>query len=430
MSGIVSKLLKDVEIPKMFRVNQLLPKDKIAIPEIPGIINTILSPKKFSSKIKPGMRIAITAGSRGVDNVALITKSIADFVKLKGGEPFVVPAMGSHGGASAEGQKQILIGYGLTEDYLGCPILSSMEVKLIGKTDDGRDVYIDKYAAEADGIIVSCRVKPHTGFRGPYESGIMKMMAIGLGKQQGAEYCHNEGFKNMAENVPRFGNAIIKHGPVLFAVAMIENAFDQTRRIAAVNSEEIAAVEPELLKEAYASMGKLIVGECDVLIVDEIGKNISGAGLDPNIAGTFITPYASGGLKWQRLALLDLTDVSCGNAIGIGPATSITKKLFDKMDLNAMYANGITSTVLGNSKIPAIMDNDKEAIQICIRTCTGIDKSKIKVIRIVNTLEIEHILLSEAYYDEIQNFPDLVIESESKPMIFDENENLASGIFD
>ncbi len=429
MSGIVSKLLKDVPVPKMFRVKQLLTREKIPVENIPAVVAEGLSAEKIAAKIKPGMRIAITAGSRGVDNVALITKSIADHLKSLGAEPFVVPAMGSHGGASAEGQRHILEGYGVTEEYVGCPILSSMEVTCVGQTEDGRDVYIDKFAAEADGIIVSCRVKPHTGFRGPYESGIMKMMTIGLGKQYGAEQCHNEGFKNMGENVPRFGKAIIKHAPILCAVAMVENAFDKTMKIAAVDAPDIAEEEPKLLKEAYAAMGKIIVGECDVLIVDEIGKDISGAGMDPNITGTFITPYASGGLKSQRIAILDLTEESCGNAIGIGPATSITRRLFDKMDLNSMYANGITSTVLGNSKIPAIMDTDKEAIQICLRTCTGVDKEKLKVVRIVNTLEIEHILLSEAYLEEMKNYPDLIVESEPAEMVFNEKGELTSGIF-
>lgn len=173
----VSQLVSNVKIPKMFKIKQHFPRPKINIEDIPSIINHQLSENKFTKKIKPGMNIAITAGSRGVANVALITKTIADFVKSKGAHPFIVPAMGSHGGATAEGQKEILEGYGITEDYIGCPIISSMEVKNIGKNEDGGDVFIDKHAAEADGIIVSCRIKPHTAFRGPYESGIMKMMA-------------------------------------------------------------------------------------------------------------------------------------------------------------------------------------------------------------------------------------------------------------
>ncbi|WP_349772460.1 lactate racemase domain-containing protein [Lacrimispora xylanisolvens] len=195
----VANLVKDVTVPRMFRVRQIFPRNKIEPEEIPDIIKKLLSEEKFSSQIKPGMKIAITAGSRGIANNALTTKCIADFIKSKGAQPFVVPAMGSHGGSTAAGQREILRGYGITEEYLQCPILSSMEVKKIGVNEEGTDVYIDKYAAEPDGIVIGCRIKPHTAFRGPYESGIMKMMAIGLGKQYGAQVCHEAGFKHMAK---------------------------------------------------------------------------------------------------------------------------------------------------------------------------------------------------------------------------------------
>ena len=244
----VADMVKETYVPKMFRVKQIFPRPKIEPEEIPDIIRKLLNDEKFASRVKPGMRIAITAGSRGIANVALTTKCIADFVKSRGAYPFVVPAMGSHGGATAEGQKEILAGYGITEDYMECPIISSMEVKEIGVNEEGRDVFIDKNAAEADGIILGCRIKPHTAFRGPYESGMMKMMAIGLGKQYGAEVCHEQGFKNMAKNVPMFGKCIIKNAPILFAVPTIENAFDETCKITAVAAEEIEALEPGLLK--------------------------------------------------------------------------------------------------------------------------------------------------------------------------------------
>ncbi len=217
----VAELVSDQKLPKMFRIRQKFPRERILPEDIPGVIEKLLAEEKFISQVKPGMRIAITAGSRGVANVALITKCIADFVKKAGADPFVVPAMGSHGGATAEGQREILASYGIVEEYIGCPILSSMEVKKIGVNEEGMDVYIDRYAAEADGIIVSCRIKPHTAFRGPYESGIMKMMTIGLGKQHGAEVCHAAGFKHMAKYVPMFGKAILENAPVLFAVASI-----------------------------------------------------------------------------------------------------------------------------------------------------------------------------------------------------------------
>lgn len=420
----VADLVSDQKLPRMFRAKQKFLRNSIEVEKIPNIIEHLLSDEKFSSQIKPGMRIAITAGSRGIANVALTTKCIADFVKKKGAKPFIVPAMGSHGGATAEGQREILEGYGITEAYTGCPIVSSMEVKKIGLTEDGREVFIDKHAAEADGIILGCRIKPHTAFRGPYESGMMKMMAIGLGKQHGAEVCHEAGFKNMAKNVPMFGKAIIENAPILFAVPTIENAYDETWKITAVNADEIEEKEPELLKEAAANMPRILVDSCDVLVVDQIGKNFSGDGMDPNITGTFCTPYATGGIQSQKVCVLDLSPETHGNGIGLGYSSATTKRVFDKLDLASMYPNAITCTVLGGVRIPIIMESDKEAVQVCIKTCNEIDKTNARIVRIPNSLHIEHIMLSEAYYDEVRKNPDMEIESEPEDWGFDENGNL------
>ncbi|BFL47141.1 DUF2088 domain-containing protein [Lactonifactor longoviformis] len=421
---LVADLVSDIALPKMFKVKQIFPRPRIDPEEIPGIIRQLLSQEKFADKVQPGMRIAITAGSRGIANVALTTKCIADFVKYRGALPFIVPAMGSHGGATAEGQKAVLESYGITEEAMGCPILSSMEVKKIGVNEEGMDVFIDKYAAEADGIILGCRIKPHTAFRGPYESGIMKMMAIGLGKQHGAEVCHEAGFKNMAKYVPMFGKAIIKNAPILFAVPTIENAFDETCKIVAVSAEEIAEKEPPLLQEAFANMPRILVDECDVLVVDQIGKNFSGDGMDPNITGTFCTPYATGGIKAQRVCVLDLSPETHGNGIGLGYSSATTKRVFEKLDLASMYPNAITCTVLGGVRIPIIMESDREAIQVCVRTCNEIDKKHARIVRIPNSLHIEHIMLSEAYYEEAKKNPDLVIESEPEYLPFGPDGNL------
>ena len=417
----VADLVKNVTVPRMFRVRQIFPRNKIEPEEIPDIIKKLLSEEKFSSQIKPGMKIAITAGSRGIANNALTTKCIADFIKSKGAQPFVVPAMGSHGGSTAAGQREILRGYGITEEYLQCPILSSMEVKKIGVNEEGKDVYIDKYAAESDGIVIGCRIKPHTAFRGPYESGIMKMMAIGLGKQYGAEVCHEAGFKHMAKNVPLFGKAIIRHAPVLFAVPTIENAYDETCKIVAVNADEIEEMEPALLKEAASYMARILVDSCDVLIVDEIGKNYSGDGMDPNITGTFCSPYATGGIAAQRVVVLDLSKETHGNGIGLGFSSATTKRVFDKLDLASMYPNAITCTVLGGVRIPIIMESDKEAIQVCIKSCNEIDKTRPRVVRIPNSLHLEHIMLSEDYLEEIKGMEMIEIESEPMDLPFDED---------
>ncbi len=423
-SGAVSALLKDVNIPKMFRARQIFPRPVIKPEQIPEAVRRELSRNELSEQIKPGMHIAITAGSRGIANVAVITKSIVDFVASKGALPFVVPAMGSHGGATAEGQLEVLADYGITEEYLKCPVRSSMEVAEIGRTENGLRVVIDKNAAGADGIIISCRVKPHNAFRGKYESGIMKMMSVGLGKQVGAEQVHSQGMQNIAQNIERIGNVVLQNAPVLFAVSCIENAYDETCKIVGVNKRDIPDVEPKLLKEAFANMPRIIVGACDVLVVDEIGKNYSGTGVDPNITGTFSTPYASGGVKVQRTAMLDLSDSSHGNGLGTGLASVITKRLFEKLDPDKMYPNCITSTVLESARIPCVVANDREAIQLCIRTCVGIDRDKVRIVRIPNSLHIEHIMLSEAYYGEVSAYPGLEIESEPAYLQFNDEGNL------
>ncbi len=421
---IVAGLVSGQALPRMFQIRQKFKRERILPEEIPAAIENLLREEKFSSQIKPGMQIAITAGSRGIANVALITKCIAGFVKKMGAHPFVVPAMGSHGGATAEGQAAILHSYGITEEYIGCPIYSSMEVKKIGVNEEGMDVYIDRYAAEADGIIVSCRVKPHTAFRGPFESGIMKMMAIGLGKQHGAEVCHEAGFGQMAKYVPMFGKAILEQAPVLFAVATIENAYDETAKLAAVNADEVALLEPQLLKEAAANMPRILVEECDVLVVDQIGKNFSGDGMDPNITGTFCSPYATGGIKSQRVCVLDLSPQTHGNGIGLGYASATTQRVFGKLDLAAMYPNAITCTVLGGVRIPIVMESDREAIQVCVQTCNGIDKANPRIVRIPNSLHIEHIMLSESYYDAVKGHPDIEILSKPEYLPFDGDGNL------
>ncbi len=421
---LVADLVKDTYVPKMFRVKQYFPRPRIDPEDIPGIISQLLNQEKFASRVKPGMRIAITAGSRGIANVALTTRCIADFCKSRGAKPFIVPAMGSHGGATAQGQRAILEGYGITEDYVGCPIVSSMEVKKIGVNAEGKEVFIDKNAAESDGIILGCRVKPHTAFRGRYESGMMKMMAIGLGKQHGAEQVHEEGFHNMAKNLPLFGHCILENAPILFGVPTIENAFEETCKITAVAAEDIETVEPELLKEAFTYMPRILVDECDVLVVDQIGKNFSGDGMDPNITGTFCSNSASGGIKAQRVVVLDLSPETHGNGIGLGYSSATTKRVFDQLDLPSMYPNAITCTVLGGVRIPIVMESDKEAIQVCIKSCNEIDKTRPRVVRIPNSLHIEHIMLSEAYWEEAQANPNLTIESEPEYLPFDGDGNL------
>ncbi len=428
--GNVSRLLKDTPIPRMFHARQTFPRPVIPPEEIPAAVERELSQEAVASRIRPGMEIAITAGSRGIRNVDIITKAIVDFVKSRGAHPFIVPAMGSHGGATAEGQTEILASYGITPETMGCPIKSSMEVVELGYSRRNRPVVLDKNAYEADGIIVSCRIKPHNAFRGPYESGVCKMLTVGLGKQVGASMVHGEGMDVIAENIPAMAEVVIEKANVLFAIPCIENAYDETCRIEAILAEDILAREPELLKYAFSNMPKILVEQGDVLIVDEMGKNYSGTGVDPNITGNFSTPYAYGGVDVQRRCFLNLSPESRGNALGCGLASAITKKIFDEMDFDKVYPNCITSTVLKSGMIPCVVANDREAIQLCIRTCNKIQMENARVIRIANSLHIDQVMLSENYYEDVKagRWPGLEAISEPKDVEFDGSGNLAEPV--
>lgn len=424
--GVVSQLLAGVPIPPMFLAEQTFPRPVIRPEDIPAAVSEQLSREPFRSRLRPGMQVAITAGSRGIANVALITRSIVDFVRSTGAVPFIVPAMGSHGGATAEGQLEILAGYGITPESIGCEIRSSMEVVELGVSGTGMPVYLDRNAYQSDGIIISCRLKPHNAFRGTYESGPCKMMAVGLGKQKGAERVHADGMGRIGQNIPSMAKVILEKAPILFAIPCLENAYDETCRIEAIDRDDILTREPELLREAFGLMPSLLVGEGDVLIVDETGKNYSGTGVDPNITGTFSTEFAHGGVKVQRTCFLDLSEASHGNSLGVGLASVITKRFFDKIDPEMMYPNCITSTVLASARIPCVVASDKEAIQMCIRTCNGIDQTDPRVIRIPNSLHVGRIMLSRAYYDDVLagRWPGLRACSAPEALQFDERGGL------
>lgn len=424
--GNVSRMLEGIPIPDMFRAEQEFDKNHIEPGEIPSIVRKELSRPEFAAAIQPGMSIAITAGSRGVANVATITRAIVDFCKERGADPFIVPAMGSHGGATAEGQALLLAGYGITAETMGCPVRSYMETVLLGYSEFGKPVYQDKNAHEADGIIVSCRIKPHNAFRGTYESGICKMMVVGLGKQKGAESVHSDGLGNMARNLPANARVVLENSNILFAIPTVENAYDETALIEAVPKDRIMEREPELLKFAFKNMPSILVGEADVLIVDSMGKNYSGTGVDPNISGTWSTEFGKGGLKVKRTCFLDLTDCSHGNANGMGLADIITKRMFDKLDPEMIYPNCFTSTVLRSGMMPPVVATDKEAIQACILTANQIDKERPRIVRIKNTLHVGRIMLSEVYYEDVVagRYPGLTALDEPAPLVFDEDENL------
>lgn len=424
--GVLSELAASVELPKMYRVRQKFSSEHLSDDEIACTLREEFARDGIASTIRPGMRIAVTCGSRGIDRIAFITKTIVGIVKEYGADPFIVPSMGSHGGATAQGQREIVESYGVTESYIGCPIVSSMEVIKIGSIPDGRDIYMDKNAAEADGIIAVNRIKPHTAFRGPYESGLMKMIVIGLGKQMGAETCHKTGFINMAKDLETFGTAILKKGKVLFGIGILENPRDQTRKLIALTPDEILTQEPILLKEAKRNMPRIWLDHLDVLIVDRIGKNISGDGMDPNITGRFGSPEADTGnfLKTKKIVVLDLTEETHGSALGVGMADVTTRRLFQKTVFEMSYPNAITSTVLDQVKMPMVIDSDRAAIQLALKTCLDTDLKNPRMVRIQDTLSLEEIMVSEALLNEVKCHPVLEISGDGEEFPFDENGNL------
>lgn len=394
-------------LPQMHPIRQHLPEARVD--DITGTLHAELS--SCGVRIAPGARIAIAVGSRGIANLALIVHEICDWVKMQVGVPFIVPAMGSHGGATAEGQRAVLEGYGVSEEAMGAPILSSLEVVTLPGGDLDIPVYFDQHASQADGTIVVNRVKPHTSFHGRYESGLMKMLAIGLGKHRQALAIHGYGVQGLRELMPRVAHQVLQHGNVLLGVAVIENAAEQTHRICVVPAAQIPDVEPELLAQARGCLPRLPVDDIDILIVDEIGKNISGLGMDTNIIGR-IKIAGQPEPERPRIRMIiarDLTADSHGNATGIGLADIITRRLFEKVDLRATYANVTTTGFFERGKIPLIAETDAEAWQWARQAFRTVAEEDLRVIRIKNTLEMRTMEVSAPIARELLGRDDVTV---------------------
>ncbi|RLL43869.1 DUF2088 domain-containing protein [Oceanobacillus piezotolerans] len=412
---IISELLREVQLPKMVRVKQKFHAPQLA--DVASEVQKAIKKAGVLSRISIDDNVAIAVGSRGVADLPILVRETAAAIKEAGGKPFIVPAMGSHGGATAEGQIDVLHQLGVTEEAVGTPIRSSTEVVKLGELPNGLPVYIDKLAYESDKIIVINRIKPHTAFRGPVESGLMKMITIGLGKQKGAEAAHAYSFKYMAEHVPEMAKISITKAPIIFGLATIENAYDKPAKIVAVPAEDLEKAEPELLLEAKSLMPKIHFDQIDVLIVNEIGKDISGDGMDPNITGNFATPYASGGPEVTRTVVLGLTEKTNGNANGIGMADMTTKAVMNEIKWEKGYANALTSTVIDVVKLPMCLDTEELAVKAAIKTCHAFNLSKVRVVRIKNTLEIDEIWISENMIEEAEKNKNLEVLSEPKELV-------------
>ncbi len=420
---ILHQLLDPVVLPRMARVRNNTPVAE-PISTIADHVQQQLREMKDQQAIRPGERIAIGVGSRGIGRLDEMVRALVEEIKRLGAEPFIVPSMGSHGGATAQGQQEVLAHLGVTEEQVGAPIHSSMETVEIGRAKDGTPVKIDKLAMGADGIVFVARIKPHTAFRGTYESGLAKMIAIGLGKQEGAANCHARGFSEMANMVPALAKIALKRAPIRFALAVLENAHDQPYKILAIPADQMLAAEPDLLKEAKRAMPHIPFEQLDILVIDEIGKNISGDGADPNITGRYPTPFASGGPEVVRQVILDLAQGSDGNANGIGTADFVTMRAVQKMLLGRTYPNALTSTVPGPVKIPMILPSDRLAIAAAILTCNAIGREP-RIVRIKNTLQLDRFWISEGLIKEVQQDQYLQVIEEAGPLIFDQNGNLS-----
>ncbi len=416
-------------LPKMARVRQHF--DAPTLPDLRFTIHEELDRIDVASIIRSGETVAITAGSRGVANIATAVKATVDYLKAIGAKPFVVPAMGSHGGATAEGQRNVLEHYGITETTVGAPVKATMEVVELGKISHGRNgtlpVFMDRYAAEADHVVPLNRIKAHTDFNGSIESGLVKMMVIGLGKQQGANYYHRAFFQYGFENViMAVGRFVLDTDKIAFGLGLIENAHEQTAKAVAMPASRLIQTERQLLVEAKSLMGRLPFEELDLLIVDFTGKNISGTGMDSNVIGRMMQNFEPEPVKPQilRIFVRDLTEESDGNATGIGLADFTTTRLVDRIDRHATYMNGITALGPQKSKIPFYYDTDREAIEVALETIGLTKPENARVIRIESTLRLTELDISEVLLKDAQLQSNLEVVGDVQPFDFDETDNL------
>jgi len=413
-----------MSFPKVVRVQQNF--DATCITDIPATVAEQIDKLGLQGRLKPGQTVAITGGSRGVANIAVIIRSVVNELRKLGVRPFIIPAMGSHGGGTAEGQKLVLEHYGITEASMGAPIRATMETTQVGETPQGIPVFLDNYALEADHVVVVNRVKPHTDFDGDIESGLCKMMAIGLGKHTGAIQYHRANIKHgyyaVITNVARVVRANCK---ILFGLGIVENAYDETAVIEAMLTPEIENSERRLLTLAKTSLARLPFDQGDVLVIDEMGKNISGAGMDTNVIGRNVSQRERGPIKpwFTRIFVRDLSKESYGNATGIGLADLVSRRLVDKIDFKPTYINAITSTNVEAARIPVTFETDREAMDTAFSTC-GNSVEACRMIWIKNTLKLDQFIATEALLDEIESKPHLKVLEQLGELSFDGKGNL------
>ncbi|REJ72452.1 MAG: DUF2088 domain-containing protein [Planctomycetota bacterium] len=420
-------MAENENFPKMIRIKQRFNAQRVD--DVPGEVRRQLEGLNLAGKVRAEQSVAITVGSRGIANIAQITKAIVNHFFQLGARPFIVPAMGSHGGGTAEGQRAIVEGYGVTEEFLGVEIRSSMETVVVDTTPQGIPVHFDRNAWEADHVVVAGRVKPHTGFVGEIESGLHKMMLIGLGKHNGAKIYHRAiQDYSFPEIVRAVGDSVLKKCGVVCGVAIVENAYDETALIEAVPPQSFFEREVELLKTARAWMPRLPFRECDLLIIDEIGKNISGTGLDTNVVGRKYNDHAAtdrDDTRCRRIFVRSLTPATHGNATGIGMAEFINRATADAIDHRTTQINAITGGHPTAAMTPIVCDTDRDAVAMALQTVGLVEPPDARVMQITNTLHVAELLVSEAYAPQLREWEDLETVTDAEPMAFDASGSLA-----
>lgn len=419
VTGVTVEGMENVHPPKTVLIRQHYNSEKIE--DIPAHFRQKLCAALPCPAAFRGKRICVTAGSRGIPHFALILRTLCDQLRDWGASPFIIPAMGSHGGGTAEGQLALLAEYGITPEAMGVPILSGMEVVQYGALSNGIPLYCDKYAAEADGIVLVNKQKPHTDFRGPHESGLAKMIAIGIAKHKGASVFHTQGFSAFPTRVPEAAECFLRAMPVAFGVGLVQNAYDELCALEVAPPDKIMQMDRENLVLAKERTARFLFPALDVLVLDEIGKNISGYGHDPNVTGRAngSDPSFKNILALKKLVICGVTKESRHNGTGIAEADVTTLRCMRDIDWAAVWTNLITSTEIQGCKMPMYANSDREAVLLAIRTCNGVDFNRIKLARARSTLELGVLEVSQALYDEIKGSKGVELLREPREIKFD-----------
>jgi hypothetical protein len=415
-----------VNLPPIQHIRQTAPQPTVA--DVPGAVKRLWLASRTAKRIKPGAKIAVACGSRGINNLLPITKATVEALQQLGAKPFIVAAMGSHGGATPSGQRELLAGYGLDEARLGVPVVTDMDAITIGTNSKGQPVWWDKNALAADGVVTVSRVKPHTDFRGKFESGILKMLVIGLGKRHGADQVHSYGPNGLRDMIPAAGKVILEKTPFLGGLAILENGKEETAKLEVVDRDDLWDREPVLLEEARKLMGRLPFSALDVLVIGECGKNYSGAGMDPNVVGRWLIEASpeveTNDPKIIRIGVLEVSPESHGNATGIGIADLTTNRALADIDQTAFRMNNLTARSLWRSKLPIAFESDREVIESCIETCWQPDFAKVRFCVIPNTLEVTDLWVSAPLAAEAKAHAHLEFVGEPQPLPFDTKGNV------